>query len=115
MTINPHIAKRFLLHYFMGIPIWIGVFYGLSFVSQEPKPLAVALMMLVIAVREIFDANQLAKIRGELLKRVRGINFQRFSFAEIDATLRDPRYTLKKSMYDLASWSLSITTALWIL
>ena len=119
-----HVAKRFLLHFFSAGPIWLAVYFlaalPISKWGQEPNLLATSLMMLVIAIREIFDANKLAKIRGKLLstiftKIVRNEEMNPVFLKPINDTLNDPRYTLRKSLIDLSSWALGISTAIWLM
>lgn len=78
--------------------------------------MATAFMMAVIAVREIFDANKLAKIRGLILKDLidDSENTQELEQRAI-ISLQDPRFTLKKSMWDLGGWGAGIATMIILL
>ena len=80
------------------------------------KIMATAFMMAVIAGREIFDANKLAKIRGFILKDLIENNE---STQELEQraiiSLQDPRYTLKKSLWDLGGWGAGIATMIILL
>ncbi len=73
------------------------------------KIIATAFMMAVIAGREIFDANKLAKIRGLILKDlVDNSESQQELEQRAIISLQDPRYTLKKSLWDLGGWGAGI-------
>jgi len=80
------------------------------------KIIATAFMMAVIAGREIFDANKLAKIRGFILK---DYIENKETKGELDQrsiiSLQDPRFTLKKSMWDLGGWGAGIATVIVLL
>lgn len=73
------------------------------------KIMATAFMMAVIAGREIFDANKLARIRALILKDLIHNNESRQELEQrAIISLQDPRYTLKKSLWDLGGWGAGI-------
>ncbi len=73
------------------------------------KIIATAFMMAVIAGREIFDANKLAKIRGLILKDlIDNSESQQELEQRAIISLQDPRFTLKKSLWDLGGWGAGI-------
>jgi len=122
MSERKHIAKRFVIHFFSASGVWMLVwrFLGepLSRADSDitSKIIATAFMMAVIAGREIFDANKLAKIRGFILK---DYIENKETKGELDQrsiiSLQDPRFTLKKSMWDLGGWGAGIATVIVLL
>jgi len=122
MSERKHIAKRFVIHYFSAFGVWMMVlrFLGEPLSHADPgvlaQVMATAFMMAVIAGREIFDANKLAKIRAYILKDyIADIEDK----GELDQrsiiSLQDPRYTLKKSLWDLGGWGAGIATMIILL
>ncbi len=122
MSERKHIAKRFVIHYFSAFGVWMMVlrFLGEPLSHADPgilaQVMATSFMMAVIAGREIFDANKLAKIRAHILKDyIADIEDK----GELDQrsimSLQDPRFTLKKSMWDLGGWGAGIATMIILL
>jgi len=122
MSERKHIAKRFVIHYFSAFGVWMMVWRFLAEPLSHADPgilakvMATAFMMGVIAGREIFDANKLAKIRAFILKDYIGNKEDK---GELDQrsiiSLQDPRFTLKKSMWDLGGWGAGIATVIVLL
>ncbi len=122
MSERKHIAKRFVIHYFSAFGVWMMVWRFLAEPLSHADPgilakvMATAFMMGVIAGREIFDANKLAKIRAYILRDyIADIEDK----GELDQrsiiSLQDPRFTLKKSMWDLGGWGAGIATVIILL
>jgi len=115
MSERKHIAKRFVIHFFSASGVWMLVwrFAGepLSQADSDTvsKIIATAFMMAFIAGREIFDANKLAKIRGLILKDLIDDSESKQELEQrAIISLQDPRYTLKKSLWDLGGWGAGI-------
>jgi len=122
MSERKHIAKRFVIHYFSAFGVWMMVWRFLAEPLSHADPgilgqvMATAFMMAVIAGREIFDANKLAKIRGLILKDlIDSSESQQELEQRAIISLQDPRYTLKKSLWDLGGWGAGIATMIILL
>jgi len=122
MSERKHIAKRFVIHYFSAFGVWMMVlrFLGEPLSHADPgvlaQVMATAFMMAVIAGREIFDANKLAKIRGLILKDlIDSSESQQELEQRAIISLQDPRFTLKKSLWDLGGWGAGIATMIILL
>ena len=115
-----HIAKRFVIHYFSAFGVLLIV---MRFASEplshagesiSAKALGVAFVMAAVAIKEIFDVNKLAELRGYLIANILKTGACPPKH-KLRAALTDPRYTLKKRMYDLAGWGPGVATALILL
>jgi len=122
MSERMHIAKRFVIHYFSAFGVWMMVWRFLAEPLSAADPsilgqvMATAFMMAVIAGREIFDANKLAKIRGLILKDLIDDSESKQELEQrAIISLQDPRFTLKKSMWDLGGWGAGIATMIILL
>ena len=115
-----HIAGRFVIHYFSAFGVWLLIhrfasepLMGAS-ESMVSKVLTTAFIMGFVAFKEIFDANKLANLRGDLIFNILKTGATPPQH-KLRAALTDPRYTLKKSMYDILGWGAGSATILILL
>lgn len=112
-----HIAERFVIHYFSAFGVWFLVYrfatepLMAASESTVAKIMATAFLIGAVGIKEIFDANKLAKLRGEILKKILKTGATPPKDKILDA-INDPRFTLKKSMYDLVGWGAGAITIL---
>ncbi len=114
-----HIARRFVIHYFSAFGVWMLVhrfatepLMGAS-ESTIAKVLTTAFIIGFVAINEIFDASKAANIRGDVIALILKTGATPPQ-DELRAVLTDPRFTLKKSMYDILGWGAGSATV-WVL
>lgn len=114
MTERQHILTRATLHFCLAPLIWYLVLKLLTEPLSNGDPnlvakiMATAFLLAVIAGKEIFDASKLAVLRGSVIEKILKTS-QTPPKQELISVMNDPRYTLKKSLYDLVSWGAGIT------